>query len=94
MVRFQVNTDVDLGTTSVMDSEAIVRSYRRRVQQIIAASDERVFYALKSLHYEKLKGTRAGDRSIRLNRQWRLVLAIGSEEGKPYVQIKKIEDYH
>ena len=40
--------------------DATVRSYRKRVQQIRAAPDERVFYALRSLNFEKLKGTREG----------------------------------
>lgn len=54
-------------------SQEVVRAYRRRMQQIRAFRDERDFMELKSLHYEKLKGKRTGQHSIRLNLQWRLV---------------------
>ena len=48
-------------------SQAIVTAYRSRMQVIRAAPDERVFYNLKSLHFEKLKGNRmttAGARPV------------------------------
>lgn len=71
----------------------VVRSYRKVMQIIRSASDERVFYALKSLHYEKLKGKRSHQRSMRLNIQWRLVLQIIETDSKVVV-IVSIEDYH
>lgn len=58
-----------------------------------AAKDERDLYALKGLHFEKLKG-RKGERSIRLNQQWRLILSIEKDEEGTYLQIIDIEDYH
>jgi len=66
--------------------EAIVKAYRKRIQAIRAAPDERDFYRLKSLHYEKLKGQRQHQRSMRLNDQYRLA--------KKVVTIVSIEDYH
>lgn len=76
-------------------AQAVVSVYRRRVQMIAAAADERDFYALKSLHYEKLKGDRDGQRSMRLNRQWRLIVEIIESEGSgKVVRICGIEDYH
>ena len=56
--------------------DAIVKAYRRRMQQIRAASDERTFYARRSLNFEKLKGDRAGQYSMRLNDQWRLIVVL------------------
>ncbi len=44
---------------------ASVKAFRKRVQFIKAAVDERVFYAMKSLHYEKLQGDREGRRQMR-----------------------------
>jgi proteic killer suppression protein len=41
---------------------AIARAYRKRMQQIRAATDERTFYSHRSLHFERLKGVRAGVR--------------------------------
>lgn len=58
-----------------------------------AARDERDLYALKGLHFEKLKG-RKGERSVRLNQQWRLILAIKEDSEGTYIQIIDIEDYH
>ena len=58
-----------------------------------AARDERDLYALKGLHFEKLKG-RKGERSVRLNQQWRLILSIEEDSEGTYIQIIDIEDYH
>lgn len=74
--------------------QEIVSAYRRRMQQIRAFRDERDFYALKSLHFEKLKGDREGQHSIRLNKQWRLVLEIRGEHPCKVVGIVEIVDYH
>lgn len=74
--------------------DAIVKMYRQRLQVIRAALDERDFYALRSWHYEKLKGKRQHQRSIRLNAQWRLVLELQDAPGGKRVHIVGIEDYH
>lgn len=60
---------------------------------IRAAVDEREFYRMKSLHYEKLKGTRSHQRSMRLNDQFRLILEIEVRQNRTVVVIS-IEDYH
>jgi proteic killer suppression protein len=75
-------------------AQAIVTAYRRVMQVIRAAPDERVFYNLKSLHFEKLKGNRSSQHSMRLNKQWRLI--IGFEGAAPHklVAVISIEDYH
>lgn len=82
----------DPGYTAGFDA-GLVRSYRMLMQLIRAADDERAFYALKSLHYEKLKGDRKGQRSMRLNKQFRLVLILEEDTAKTVV-IVSIEDYH
>jgi len=75
-------------------SQEIVSAYRRRMQQIRAFRDERDFYALKALHFEKLKGNREGQHSVRLNKQWRLVLEIRGEHPCKVIGIVEIVDYH
>jgi proteic killer suppression protein len=65
-----------------------------RLQFIRAALDERPFYEMKSLHYEKLKGDRAGQRSMRLNKQWRLILRIAEDDRGKQVVVIEIADYH
>lgn len=75
-------------------SVSIVKNYRKRIQMIRAASDERVFYELKSLHFEKLQGARSAQYSMRLNDQWRLILSLKSNSQGKIVVIVSIEDYH
>jgi proteic killer suppression protein len=75
-------------------SGAVVKAYRKRVQQIRAATDERTFYSLKSLHFEKLKGDREGQYSMRLNDQWRLIVELTGSAPAKVVRIVEIVDYH
>ena len=69
--------------------QAVVNAYRRRIQFIKGATDEREFYAWRSLHFEKLKGDRSHQRSMRLNDQWRLVLEI--VPGKPRNTVRVVD---
>ena len=73
---------------------AVGRAFRMRMQLIRAALDERAFYALKSLHFEKLKGDRAGQHSMRLNTQWRLIIRLRQEQNGKTVVVVSIVDYH
>ena len=75
-------------------SQDIVRAFRKRMQQIRAARDERDFYQIKSLHFEKLSGNREGQHSIRLNLQWRLIMEFRGEHPCKIVAIIEIVDYH
>ena len=74
--------------------EGIVKAFRKRMQQIRAASDERDFFALRSLNFEKLKGGRSHQYSMRLNDQWRLILEIQETGKTKKVIVVAIEDYH
>lgn len=72
----------------------IVKAYRMRMQLIRSALDERAFYAMRSLHFEKLKGDREGQYSMRLNSQWRLILIFEKEPSGKVVVVIAIADYH
>ncbi len=74
--------------------EGVVKAFRKRMQQIRAAADERDFYALRSLNFEKLKGGRSDQYSMRLNDQWRLILEFQGTGQTKKVIIVAIEDYH
>jgi proteic killer suppression protein len=74
--------------------EGIVKAFRKRMQQIRAASDERDFFALRSLNFEKLKGGRSHQYSMRLNDQWRLILEFQGTGKSKKVIVVAIEDYH
>jgi len=60
----------------------VVRSFFEVMAIIESAPDERDFYGLKSLHYEKLEGRRGvrGERSMRLNREYRLIVAVERDD--------------
>ena len=75
-------------------SGAIVKAFRKRMQQIRAAVDERDFYALKSLHFEKLAGARQHQHSMRLNEQYRLVIELEGHGSRKALRVVGIEDYH
>jgi len=45
-------------------------------------------------YYEKLKGDREGRRSIRINKQWRLVFLIDTEQKPNKMTVLGVEDYH
>lgn len=77
-------------------SQALVRAFRKKMQAIRAATDERDFRKQRSFNYEELKGKRRGEYSIRLNDQYRLVFryAQGADRRKKTIVIIRIEDYH
>lgn len=72
----------------------IVKAYRKRMQQVSSASDQRDLIAIRSLRFEKLKGDRSHQYSIRLNRQWRLIFEIENASDESVIHIVGIEDYH
>lgn len=74
-------------------AHAIVKSFRKRIQFIVAAPDERDLYVWKALHFEKLEG-RGEQRSIRLNKQWRLIVELVGEGPTKKLRVIAIEDYH
>lgn len=77
-----------------MYQPGIGERFRKRMRFVRDAKDERDFYAMKSLHYEKLKGRRDHQRSMKLNDQWRLVLEIAEGNPNKIIWIVGIEDYH
>lgn len=75
-------------------SEAIIKAYRKRIQTIRAAVDERDLYVMKGHRFEKLKGDRSHQHSMRLNDQMRLILEIKPSTPKNIIIVVGIEDYH
>jgi proteic killer suppression protein len=87
--RLYTDTGFTLG-----HSPAVVKAFRKRIQTIQAAPDERVFYSQKSLHFEKMKGARSHQHSMKLNDQWRLIMEFEGKGPAKVVAIQSIEDYH
>lgn len=70
-------------------SRDIIRAFRKVMGAVRAAVDARDLYN-GGLRTEKLKGARADQHSIRLNKQWRLIAEINGSK----IYVKGIEDYH
>jgi proteic killer suppression protein len=75
-------------------SPGVVKAFRGRMQFIRAATNENDLRAMKSFHFEKLKGDRKGQCSIRLNNQFRLLFEIEKMKGGNRLAILEIADYH
>jgi proteic killer suppression protein len=92
------NEDLDRLETELKYTAAfapgVVKAYRKRIQAIRAAKDERDLHATKGNHFEKLKGDRAHQHSLRLNDKMRLIVEIERGEPKNTILIIGIEDYH
>ncbi len=55
---------------------SVINSLRQKLVVIRAAPDERTLRNWKSLHYEKMGGD---ERSIRINKQFRLIFTLNTE---------------
>jgi proteic killer suppression protein len=78
-------------------SQGLVKAFRKKMQAIRGAEDERDLRTQKSNHFEELQGKRKGQYSIRLNDQYRLIIQFlkhGGSAPKKKVMILGIEDYH
>ena len=72
----------------------LVIAYRKKIQVLASAQDERDLRAMRSLNLEKLKGDRTGHYSIRLNDQFRLILTFRTEDDGRVVVVLELVDYH
>lgn len=75
-------------------TNGVVKAYRKRIQMIRAAVDERDLYAIRGNRFEKMQGGRAHQHSMRLNDQYRLIVEIKRSNPKNIVVVCSIEDYH
>ena len=87
--RLETDPNFDAGL-----ARGLVKAFRKRMQTIRAAPDERDFHNLKGLRFEQLKGKRKGEYSMRLNDQYRLTLRFAGKSKDKIVIIIAIEDYH
>lgn len=70
----------------------IQESAREKLALLDAITRIEDFWAFPSLHAEKLKGTRKGQWSIRINKQWRICFLWNAE--KSTANGVEIVDYH
>lgn len=72
---------------------AVIKAARRKLTLLRAATDDRALRNWKSLHYERLKGDRDGQRSIRVNDKYRIVFTLDNDVTPKKARIISIEDY-
>jgi proteic killer suppression protein len=75
-------------------SGPIVTAYRKKLFFIRNAPDERDLYATRGLNFEQLKGDRSSQHSIRLNKQWRLILEMNGKGAEKVIRVIKIENHY
>jgi proteic killer suppression protein len=60
--------------------KSIIQKYKNRIVLLESIEKLTDLYSFKSLHFEKLKGDKAGQSSIRLNNRYRLIIEKVNEE--------------
>ena len=75
---------------------AVVNKFFAVMSIIRSIPNEGDLYSFKSLHYEKLKGTRGkmGERSLRLNDQWRLIIKLETDPKGKIILVLEIGDHY
>ncbi|MEE1222908.1 MAG: type II toxin-antitoxin system RelE/ParE family toxin [Bacteroidaceae bacterium] len=68
----------------------IVKRYINRINTLKETNAIEDLYELKSLHYEVLKGDKAGVSSVRVNDQYRIEFTVSSQDGETIVYICNI----
>lgn len=84
----------DAGYTAPQFGPDLIKAFRKKVGLLVAAASELDLRSYRALHFEKLVGRRAGQHSIRLNHQWRLILRFESDPEGRVLIIIDIADYH
>ena len=72
----------------------VVKGFRKAMQAIRAALDERDLHASRGLNFEKLTKERRGQWSLRCNKQYRLIVKLVGEGRNKKVVVVQITDYH
>lgn len=72
----------------------VLRAAKKKLVMLESATDERDLRNFKSFHYEKLVGDRAGQRSVRVNDQYRFVFELDDATTPPTIKILDLIDYH
>lgn len=72
----------------------VVRGFRKVMQLIRAAADERDLTRLRGLGFEKLQGKRKHQHALRINKQWRLIIEFRGQGPNRRIGVVEIVDYH
>ena len=68
----------------------VIKRYKLRIETLEDAASVEDLYPIKSLHYEVLKGDKAGLESVRVNDQYRIEFKTSKVESETIVTICNI----
>ena len=71
----------------------VFRAFVRVMDLIRASRDERDLRAMKALNFKKLKGDTEGKRTLRLNEQYRLIVATEKDDEGKFLFIHAIDKH-
>jgi toxin HigB-1 len=89
LARLEIDASFDAGF-----SRPIVKAFRKKMQSIRAARDERDLRAIRGNWFKQLEGDRQGQYSIRLNDQYRLIFTFQEGGREKVLVVIEIADYH
>jgi proteic killer suppression protein len=72
----------------------LTRSFGKVLNFIVSSKDERDLRSMGSLHFEKLKGKRAGEHSLQLHGGSRLICRLDGTGDQKTLVVLEITDYH
>lgn len=72
----------------------VTRAFRKAVGYLLAAPTQADLRNYRALRLKKLQGNRQGQHSVRLNRQWRLILRFETDSDGQLLIVIEIVDYH
>lgn len=72
----------------------VISGFLRRIAQMKSAKDSNDLRAIKSLHFEKLSGTRRGRYSIRVNKGWRIIFRIDNNERIEILAVEELSNHY
>jgi toxin HigB-1 len=75
-------------------AQSLVRQFRRAMLLIRSVPNESELYKYRSRNFEKLKGKRKHQHSLRLDKQWRLIVEIVQRDDRNCLRVIEIVDYH
>lgn len=72
----------------------IVDAFFDAIAMIDAVQDDKELLVFRGYHFEKLKGKLKAYHSLRLNKQYRLLVKLLEDGEGKYFEIADIDDYH
>jgi len=74
--------------------KAVARQFRRLMLLIRSVPNESELYKYPSRHFEKLKGDRSHQHSLRIDKKWRLIVELQKRTDSNCLRIVEITNHY